>query len=210
MSNEVEPLKIVPEFAQVMGEKINEITAELKPLMNLKAGQNITITVSDSDILIEANGAGLSGDGTGSPQPFSVVSDNAGNGAIFYGKLYDQDRTTSLTITALTTPVALTVGDFWWINVPIDGTTLTQSGTINLVTGSTEPAEITWDTSTPPLQTALNIQVGEVISGLNPNFPGFDFGGDSHFIQKLNTNLALCVACSGSGPAVYAAPFTGR
>jgi len=56
MANEVKPIVTAPEFMAVPCAKINEIAAALKPLMNLKAGKNIVITISDTDITIEAEG----------------------------------------------------------------------------------------------------------------------------------------------------------
>jgi len=58
MPNEVKPISIAPEFVEVPCEKINELCRAIKPLMNLKAGSNMLITVSGTDITFQSS-AGL-------------------------------------------------------------------------------------------------------------------------------------------------------
>lgn len=52
MPTEIKPITEAPEFVAPLSEKVNEIAAALKPLLNLKPGKGIKITVSQSDISI--------------------------------------------------------------------------------------------------------------------------------------------------------------
>jgi len=74
MPNEIKPLEQAPEFIAPVSEKVNELCRAIKPLLNLKSGQGVKVTVSSSDILFEFDEGTASGLFAGHPFRGSITS----------------------------------------------------------------------------------------------------------------------------------------
>ena len=139
MSNEVKPIESAPEFMDVPCKKINELAKALKPMMNLKAGKNLVITVSDSDILFEYNPP-KPGDGSTQRLPLDLyIDDTTGSLNMVYGTVQGE---VPPGVQGGSSPVDYPLADnIYWIEVTINGDGVYVSNLIGY--GATLPADTT-------------------------------------------------------------------
>jgi len=206
--NKIEKLSTIPAAFSSIGEKLNELIGANPPL---KAGAGITITDSDDSRLIALDTGVISSYFNNNfrfRHPFQVYLTTSGQANILTeSRVYTSLRTSSTSITNLTTAFSLSSNTYVWLQFTVSSLVITN---ISRQTGTAWPSLVVTSGS-PAAQNQFNVPIGKVTSS-NPTAPGFEFkipGASYHFEQCLFSHLLVEDRCEGGTPILYAFPWCG-